>query len=108
MFVVSPEKLLNTGSLLKTEGADGSQIPSLEWFGNRHRTPTGRLSGASRRSPVFSVVAFKNGFERECGNRFLLQLPIDSTWELTVTVLPFEVFQRLTNAWGTPKTTEVV
>jgi hypothetical protein len=52
--------------------------------------------------------SFQNGFERECGNRFLLQLPIDSTRELTVTVLPFEVFQRLTNAWGTPKTTEVV
>ena len=25
-----------------------------------------------------------------------------------VTVLPFQVFQRLTNPWGTPKTTEVV
>jgi hypothetical protein len=25
-----------------------------------------------------------------------------------VTVLPFEVFQRLTSPWGTPKTTEVV
>ena len=25
-----------------------------------------------------------------------------------VTVLPFQVFQRLTNPWETPKTTEVV
>ena len=25
-----------------------------------------------------------------------------------VTVLPFQVFQRLTNPWGTPKTTKVV
>jgi len=53
------------------------------------------------------------------GIRFVVSSGSELLWNLAgttglepatsaVTVLPFEVFQRLTNPWGTPKTTEVV
>jgi len=39
---------------------------------------------------------------------FFVSDPVRSMANSAVTVLSFEVFQRLTNPWGTPKTTEVV